>query len=71
MDKPTPVTTVRTRMGSTVFVFRDTDGTYGNHVVEFGFATIEDVVMAQTARDARPCADEWAGIARGMKAGAL
>lgn len=57
--------------GHKINVFTDEDGTYGNAVVGFGFPTLQRMVAAYIDWMLKPAADEWAGIARGMKSGAL
>jgi hypothetical protein len=49
-------------------VFRLADGTFGNNTVGFGYESIAQVVAVENDR---PVISEWAGIRRGMKAGAL
>ena len=69
------VTKLTSRQGRKVIVFVDADEygtvTYGNNTVGFGFPTPEQVADADDVLAARPYRDEFAGIARGMKAGAL
>jgi hypothetical protein len=61
-------TRVRLADGSSSHVFRLADGTFGNNTVGFGYESIAQVVAVENDR---PVISEWAGIRRGMKAGAL
>jgi hypothetical protein len=64
------VTAHEIRWGSfdSAIVFKCADGTFGNSMVGWGYETFAAV---EEACKALPIRDEWAGIAAGMKSGAL
>jgi hypothetical protein len=50
------------------YVFLCADGKYGNNVVGFGYATVQDIVAALSNRSSK---SEWLGIARGVRSGKI